>query len=123
MENYKLAAKQKERFATARGVLSVEQLFDLSPEELDTLAVGLQEEYDGSKGKSFLTKRTTKDKNIKMRLDLVLDILQTKLDEANEEKNAAEVKRHNSKIEQMIAAKEDEELSSMSVADLRKLLK
>ena len=123
MENYKLAAKQKERFATARGVLSVEQLFDLSLEELDTLAVGLQEEYDGSKGKSFLTKRTTKDKNIKMRLDLVLDILQTKLDEANEEKNAAEAKRHNSKIEAIIAAKEDEELAGKSVAELRKLLK
>jgi len=98
-------------------------MWDLSLEDLNATALELDKQYKESGNKSFLEKRTTKDKAIKLKLDIVLDILQTKLDELNESKVAAENKRHNEKIESLIAAKESEELAGKSVEELRKMLK
>ena len=108
MENFKQASKQKLRFQTTKGVLSVEQLWDLSLSDLDSLAVSLQEAYENSKGKSFLTKRTTKDATIKLQFDVVLDILQTKVEESELLREAKENKEHNEKILNLISEKKDE---------------
>jgi len=101
---YKQLIKDKTRFVTAKGSLSLEQLWDLSVKELDTLAVSLQEAYDKSNTKkSFIEKRTTKDKSLKDQLDVVLDILQDKLEEAELAKVKAENKARNQKIREIIA--------------------
>jgi hypothetical protein len=123
MENFKLASRLKLRVSTSRGPLSVEQLWDLPLSELDALAVNLEDAYKNSKGKSFLEKRTTKDKGIKLQFDVVLDILQTKVEEQEELRNAREVKAHNEKILDLISQKKDEELKGKSLNELEKLLK
>ena len=43
---YKEASRKKTRFATSKGSLSAEQLWDLSIADLDTLAVSLDEAYN-----------------------------------------------------------------------------
>ena len=68
---YKEASKQKLRVQTNRGCLSIEQLWDLSLAELDALAVTLEEEYKDSKGKSFLDKKSKKDKTLKLQFDII----------------------------------------------------
>ena len=78
---YKEASKLKLRFQTTKGILSVEQLWELSLTELDALAVSLEEEYKNSDGKSFLDKKTEKDKMVKLRFDIVLNVLNTKVEE------------------------------------------
>ena len=98
MDNFKEASKQKLRFSTPKGTLSTEQLWDLSLVDLDTLAVDLNTKYEESKGKSYLEKRTTKDKNIKLQFDIVLDILQTKVAEMEAATEARETKEHNNNI-------------------------
>ena len=67
MENYKLATQQKARFQTKRGLLSTEQLWDLSLNELDELAVSLENEYKESGKKSFLVAKSVKDKTTKLK--------------------------------------------------------
>lgn len=120
---YKQLIKNKVRFTTSKGVLSLEQLWDLSVKELDTLAVSLQEAYDKSNAKkSFIEKRTTKDKSLKDQLDVVLDILQDKVEEAELAKTKAATKARNQKIREIIADKKDAELASMSVSKLESLL-
>lgn len=123
MENFKQASKQKLRFQTTKGSLSTEQLWDLNLTDLDGLAVSLQESYESSKGKSFLTKKTKKDATIKLQFDIVLDILQTKVEEQEILTQAAEDKAHNAKIIQLISEKKDEELKGKSVKELEKMLK
>ena len=123
MENFKQATKQKLRFQTNKGVLSVEQLWDLSLTDLDSLAVSLQEAYENSKGKSFLTKKSTKNATIKLQFDVCLDILQTKVEETEAAKELAENKAHNQKILQLIAEKKDDELKGKSVKQLEAMLK
>lgn len=120
---FKQASKLKIRFQTSIGELSTEQLWDLSLEKLDSLAVSLQEEYKESGKKSFLEKKTAKDKELKLRFDIVLHILTSKVEEMEAEKENNEVKSHNAKIDALIAEKQDEELKSKSIKDLEKLRK
>lgn len=123
MDNFKLATQQKLRVQTTKGNLSVEQLWDLPLTDLDTLAVSLQEAYDESKGKSFLKKRTVKDKGLKLQFDIVLEILQTKAEEQSAAQEALETKQHNQKILQLIAEKQNDELKGKSIKQLEAMLK
>ena len=123
MENFKQATKEKLRFQTNKGLLSTEQLWDLSLAELDALAVELQEKYEESGKKSFLVKRSVKDKTAKLRFDVVLDVLQTKSDEMEEAKQKAEDKKHNEEIMQLIVEKQKEGLKGKSIKQLESMLR
>jgi len=120
---YKEASKLKLRIQTTKGHLNVEQLWGLSLTELDALAVSLEEDYKNSKSKSFLDKKTDKDKIIKLRFDIVLDILNTKVEEKDAAKKEAEDKEHNQKILSIIKEKQDEALKGKSIKELEKMLK
>ena len=123
MENFKQASREKLRFQTSKGLLSVEQLWDLSITELDTLAVSLENDYNASGKKSFVVKSSPKDKTTKLKFDVVIDILTTKVDEAQEAAEAKEIKDHNKKILELISEKKDESLRGKSIKDLEKMLK
>jgi len=120
---YKEASKQGLRVDTSKGSLSVEQLWSLDLKELDALAVSLEDKHKNSKGKSFLEKRTTADKGLKLQFDIVLDILQTKADAAESSKNAREIKEHNEKIITLISEKKDGELKGKSIKQLEAMIK
>lgn len=118
MENFKKASKEKLRFQTARGPLSVEQLWDLSPKELDTLAISLEAEHEASGRKSFLVKRSVKDTTVKLKFDIVLEILSTKLEEAETAREAAENREFNATLDTLIAEKKADGLKKKSVKEL-----
>ena len=120
---YKEASRKKLRFVTSRGPISAEQLWDLSLTELDNLAVSLEEAYKNSKGKSFLDKKTTKDKDIKLQFDIVLDVLETKVNEAEIARQKLEDKAHNQKIMDLIMEKKDEALKGKSLKELEAMLR
>lgn len=123
MDNFKLASQQKLRFQTTKGLLSTEQLWDLPLDELDFLAVSLEIEHKESGKKSFLVKTSVKDKTAKLRFDVVLDVLNTKVEEAQIAAEAAEIKEHNKKIIGLIAEKQDESLKGLSIKQLEAKLR
>mgnify|MGYP003424402962 CR=1 FL=1 len=120
---YKEASRLNLRFQTNAGPLTVEQLWQLPLAVLDTLVVSLDEAYKNSKGKSFLEKRTTKDKTLKLQFDIALDVLQTKAEEADLLKQAKEDKEHNNKIIALIKEKQDGELKGKSITELEAMLR
>lgn len=122
MENFKLATQQKLRFQTSKGSLSTEQLWDLSIPELDTLAVSLEDEYNKSGKKSFVVKSSAKDKATKLRFDVVLDVLTTKVEEQQAATAEKERKEHNNKILGLIAEKQDESLKGKTIKQLEAML-
>lgn len=122
MENFKLASQQKLRFQTTKGLLSAEQLWDLSLQDLDMLAVSLEAEHKESGRKSFLTKTSAKDKTAKLRFDIVLDILNTKVEEEQTALAEIERKANNQKIISIIADKQDESLKGKSIKQLEAML-
>ena len=123
MNVFKEASKKRLRIETSVGNLSTEQLWDLSITQLDTLAVQLQEHYKESGRKSFVVKTTAKDKLTKLKFDIVLEILTTKMEEADAVANAREAKEHNARIDALIADKMDEELKGKSIKELEKMRK
>ena len=123
MENFKQASKEKLRIQTNKGLLSVEQLWDLSLSDLDILAVSLENEYKESGKKSFLSKSSSKDKTTKLKFDVVLEVLNTKFEESEAAKEAKENKEHNQKIFQLIEEKQGEALKGKSIKELEKMLK
>lgn len=123
MEAYKLASKAKLRFQTSRGVLSVEQLWDLSLEDLDSLAVSLEAAHKESGKKSFLNKTSVKDKMAKLAFDVALDILNSKVEDNEAALEAIETKQFNEKILNLIAEKQDDNLRGLSIAQLKAKLK
>jgi len=120
---YKEATRLKLRFQTTKGSLAPEQLWDLSIDDLNNTAVLLDEEYNKSGKKSFLVSKSVKDKTLKLKLDLVLDVLITKVEEAKILSEAKEIKEHNQKILTLIAEKTDESLKGKSVKQLEAMLK
>jgi hypothetical protein len=122
MDNFKQASKQKLRVSTTKGNLSVEQLWDLSLTDLDTLAVELETAYNESKGKSFLTKKTSKDKDIKLAFDVTLEILEAKVQDNNRITEEKERKEHNQKILGIIAEKKEDALKGKSLKELEAML-
>lgn len=122
MENFKLASKEKLRVETKKGNLSVEQLWDLPIPELDELAVSLESQHQESAKKSFVVKKTSKDKIVKLKFDIVLEILNTKVAEQEAATEAVEKKQRNAKILQLIAEKQDESLKGKSIKQLEEML-
>lgn len=123
MENFKIATKLKLRFQTNKGLLSTEQLWELSLDELDELAVSLDAEFKHSAKKSFLYKKSDKDKIAKIKFDVVLDVLNTLKEEEENALNALENKKHNEKINGIISEKMEDSLKNKSVDELKAMLK
>ncbi|MCP4255044.1 MAG: hypothetical protein GY775_16880 [Candidatus Scalindua sp.] len=125
---YKEFLKSGGRFTTTKGEVTVEQLLALPATQsninfLDSLVVDLDANYSASKGKSFVVKKTKKDKSIKLAFDIAYDILKDMIEAFEASKNAVADKAYNQKIMAKIVANEDKELDNMSSEELRKLLK
>jgi len=122
MDIYKRGIKQKLRFKTLVGLLSIEQLMDLTLDQLDQLAVELEDKSTKSDRKSFLKVATVQEAEHKLRFDIVFDILDTKIKAHEVAAKAAETRAQKQKIHALIADKKDEALKGKSLAELEALL-
>jgi len=120
---YKECAKLKLRFPTIVGALSVEQLWNLGTNDLNILVVNLEEQYEESKGKSYLRVKTKKDKTLKLMFDVALDVLNTRLDEQEEAASVAEIKKEEQRILGLIQNKKQEGEKELSIEELETKLK
>jgi len=123
MENFKECSRRKLRFKTASGLLSVEQLWDLHLEQLDVLAVSLEKDVNEAPKKSFLVKTSNEDKIAKLKFDIVLDVLNTRIKERDEYLEQKANKEQNEKILSLISEKQDESLKGKSIEELKAMLK
>lgn len=120
---YKTAARTRLRIKTGRGMVSVEDLWDLSLVELNNLAKGLNKELKRQDEEDFLGENTKEDEITKLKFDIIIDVLTTKKKERDAASTAADNKAHNQKILELIAAKEAEELKGKSIEELKGLLR
>ena len=125
MDNFKQASRLKLRFSTSLGLLTVEQLWDLSQTQLSNAIKAakkvLNKENDDEL--AFLEDTKTVDIENQLRFDILKDIYLTKKTEAEELRNAADVKAYNQKILALIAEKQEGELKGKSIAELEAMLK
>lgn len=120
---YKKASRLKLKFQSEKGQLTVEQLWSLTEAELDAIAVALDAQVEAGGKKSFLSKRSAEDTITKLKFDIVIDVLNTKVEEAAAALSAKEIKEFNNEIDQLILEKEKEARKGLSVEELKQLRK
>lgn len=124
MENqniYKYAAKNAIRFFY-RGVISVEDLFDLDVTTLDSIYKNLKREQRDTNEESLIESKTSADMDLEVKIAIVTDIVKDKLEAVEKAKKAAEKKERKQKILNIIDTKQNEALQNKSIEELTQLL-
>ena len=115
------ATRGKYRFSF-KGSITVEDLWDLSPQNLDTIYKSLTKELKQSQEESLLVKKTEVDAVLDDKINLVKYIVLIKLKEEDQRNKEREFKEKKQKILGLIADKQDNELQSKSIDELKDML-
>ena len=125
-ELFERATKQKLRFATARGNITTEDLWDLpltgADVSLDNVAKMINQGLKASEEESFVVTKTKANTQLNLAMDITKHIIAVRLQEQEDRENAAARKERKSKILEILAKKEDDALEGKSVAALKKEL-
>ncbi|EBS2632400.1 hypothetical protein DRX00_11595 [Salmonella enterica subsp. enterica serovar Gatuni] len=119
------ATRLKLRFESNKGLLSVEQVWDLSLNALNEMAKGLSRQVKAAETdeEDFIGTKSAVDSELQLRFDVVKHIIGVKLKERDDSKDAAERKANNQVILELIQRKKQQELENKSVEELEALLK
>ena len=123
MDIFEKASRKKLRFASDRGDLTTEQLWDLSLTDLDKIARGVNGKLKAVTEESFIDTTPHPDKpRFTLQLDILKHMIAAKQEEAQAVKDRAERAEKRKKLVEALAAKEDEALTKKSRAQLLKEL-
>jgi hypothetical protein len=124
MTPFERATKQKLRFDTAVGLVSVEDLWDLPLEQLDKLAQTLHKEVESGEEVSFIEakKPTAAFTELKLKFDVVKCIIEVRMAAKKKLEKAAATKARKAKILEIMEKKQDETLEGKSLEELQALL-
>ena len=120
MNLFEIASREKYRFPY-KGLISVEDLWDLTLPQLDGVYKALSKEVK-TQGEDSLMAEAITDKKLSNMIEIVKYIFSVKQQEADARKTAAENKRKRERIAEVLAQKEDEALHNMSADELKKLM-
>jgi len=118
---FETAVRTKMRFPF-RGIVSVEDLWDLSVRDLDSVFKVLNSQLKQTKEESLLDTRTREDKELDIKIEIVKHIVKVKLEEEDLRLKAKERKEQKQRILEILSAKQDESLQSKSEEELRAML-
>lgn len=121
MNMFEYATRNKLRFSF-KGVISVEDLWDLSLEELDFIFKNLNSNLKEEKEESLLDKKTKEKKALEVKVDIIKYIVETKIKEKEKRKKEKEIKAKKQRIMKIMKDKKDEELKDKSVDELQNML-
>ena len=112
------ATKKKYRFPSQRGNLTVEQLWDLKPRELDGIWQSLQAEIDAKPRVSLLDTDTSTNTELTDKAEIVKFIVKYKLDMAKKADKASQTKAERQKIAAIIEEKRAAALLDLPIEEL-----
>ncbi len=116
------ATRKKYRFSTAKGNLTTEQLWDLPLESLDEIWQKINATIEDASRTSLLSARSNKNVELTEKAEVVKAIVEYKLAAAEKADKARQTKAEKERILNIIAAKQEQELASMSIDELKKRL-
>ena len=118
---FEVATRTKMRFPF-KGMISVEDLWDLSVQNLDKVFKALNSQRKEAQEESLLNVKSSEDEVLDTQIAIVKYIVGVKLEEQAVRVKAAENKEKKQKIMALMAKKDDEEMENMSREELQKLL-
>lgn len=126
MDLYKFAAANRIRFASSRGDLTVEQLFDLPLKstkndfDLDTVARNIYEQVQRTGEVSFVESATPDPETevLEIALEIVKDVIATKQADNAAERQSREKAAMKAKLLDILAAKKDQALMNATPEEI-----
>lgn len=118
---FEMATRKKFRFPF-RGQISVEDLWDLSVQNLDTVFKALNAESKQVKEESLLATKSAEDAILDAKIAIVKHIVKTKLEEAEQRTKNAEKREQRQKLLGLIADKENAALQDKSIDELKAMV-
>lgn len=118
---FEVATRTKMRFPF-KGMISVEDLWDLSVQNLDKVFKTLNSQRKEAQEESLLNAKASEDEALDTQIAIVKYIFDVKSEEHAAMVKAAENKEKKQKIMALMAKKDDEKMENMSKEELQKLL-
>lgn len=118
---FEYAVRNKVRFPF-KGMISAEDLWDLSLTNLDSIYKTLNKQIKQSEEESLLDAKANVNTELEVQVAIIKHIVSVKLAEKEAAEKAYAKKEQKQKIMSIIAAKENEELQNSSIDDLKKML-
>ncbi len=118
---FEYATRNKVRFPF-KGMISTEDLWDLSLTNLDSIYKVLNKQIKQSNEESLLNTKTQTDEELEVQITIVKHIVSTKLSEQEAREKVTAKKVQKQKILAIMSAKQDEALQNSSIEDLQKML-
>ena len=119
---FEVAIRNKMRFPF-KGAISVEDLWDLSVENLDSIFKTLNSKAKQVNEESLLNNKTKEDKAIDVKIEIIKYIVKIKLEEANKRLLEKENKDKKQKLLSILEGKKQEELQGKSVQEIEEMIK
>lgn len=118
---FEMATRKKFRFPF-KGMISIEDLWDLSVKNLDTVFKALNAEAKQANEESLLAVKSDEDTILDAKIAIVKHIVSVKQAEEAEKKNAAIKREQKRRIQELIANKQDEALQGKTIEELQAML-
>jgi len=118
---FEVATRNGYRFQF-KGMISVEDLWQLSSKELDSIYKTLNSELKKVQEESLLQVKTQQDQELDIKIEIVKYIFQVKQDEAEKQLQAKSVKEQKQKLMEIYASKKDEDLLKKSPEEIKAMI-
>lgn len=120
MNIFEKAVREKTRF-NFKGSIGVEELWDLSLTNLDTIYGNLETELEGLPKKSLLSTNSKQREGIEFKQEIIKYIVEAKKIEAEQKSIAKENSAKKQMILDILAKKQNQSYENMSVEELTAL--
>ncbi len=122
---FEKATRLKLRFASSKGNLSVEDLWDLplfgKSVNLDDIYKDLDIKLKNAPSRSLVFKNDSVDDVLQLKFDIVSHVITTRLAEIDQKKSAKEKAAKKKRILALIAKKQDDAVGDLSIEELTKM--
>lgn len=124
MNLFEYAARSRVRFQSARGSITVEDLWQLNLAELNEIAKRVnREEVKPSEEESFLkTDETNSARDARLKLAIVVHIIEVKQDEIAEAKERTANRQRKQHLLEILNRKKESELEGKSVEEIERMI-
>lgn len=121
MNMFEIATREKYRFPF-KGLCSVEDLWDLKLQDLDSIFKTLNAQKKQANEESLLATKSKEDKELETKIDIIKHIVVTKQQEALAKLQEKEIADKKQKLLKLKEQKQDEALGNMSIEEIDKML-
>lgn len=104
-----------------KGTIGVDDLWDLSLEDLDSIHRNLTTSLKQTEG-GLLTKRTSANKELDLKIAVVTHVFGVKQEEINEKKLAVANRQKKEKLKEILERKQNGELENKTPEELQKMI-